>query len=298
VGGDRILVTGGTGRVGSGVVAALAGRTARPVTVFVRDPARLGPLPAGVTARRGDLRVPADLRAALDGVATMFLLTPDDPAQDEWEIEILATAAAAGVGRVVKLSAHSAGCSPPRSFGRLHRRAEEALADGGMRWTVLRPTFFLQSLLLFAGDISARGWFAAPVRRGRVAAVDARDVAEAAAVVLADDDSRHDGATLELTGPQAVSFAEVAAAVGAVTRRTVRFRPLPRPVARAVLPRATGMPRWMAAHVVDLFAAIEAGAQSRPTATLSALLGRPPRTLGDFVADHREHFAPAAAVAR
>lgn len=295
--GDGILVTGGTGRVGSGIVAALGGRTPHPVTVFVREPARLGPLPAGTRPCRGDLRDPADLRAALHGIGAMFLLTPDDPAQDACETDIITTAAHAGVGRVVKLSAHSAGCTPPRSFGRLHRRAEEALAASGMRWTVLRPTLFLQSLLLFAGDIAARRWFAAPVRHGRVAAVDARDVAQAAAAVLADDDPRHDGATYELTGPGAVSFQEVAAAVGAATGGAVRFRPLPRPVARLVLPRATGMTRWMSENVIDLFAAIEEGAQSRPTAALPALLGCPARTLQEFVADHRDRFAPAPAVA-
>lgn len=290
--GRPVLVTGATGRVGAAVAAALGREPDAEVRLLVRDRSRVS-VPADKIVV-GDLDDRSSVRAAMRGVHTVFLATPDHPAQRQREVAAIADAVAAGVARVVKLSAQSAGLSPPRSVGRRHRPCEEALASCGLRWTILRPMFFMQSLLLFAPDIARRRAFVAPVRQGRTAMVDTGDVAAAAAAVLRDDSGRHDGAVHELTGPEAVAFSDVARALTAELGVPVRFRSVPRPVARVVLPRAAHLPRWLAADVVDLLAAIDAGLQEATTPTVAALTGRAPTPLATFLARHRAAFGPVA----
>lgn len=272
------------------MAAALGREPAAEVRLLVRDPSRVPVSAAEIVV--GDLDDRSSVRAAMRDVHTVFLATPDHPAQRQREVAAIEDAAAGGVSRIVKLSAQSAGLHPPRSVGRRHRPCEEALVSSGLNWTILRPMFFMQSLLLFAPDIARRRAFVAPVRHGRTAMVDAGDVAAAVAAVLRDDSGRHDGAVHELTGPHAVAFSDVARALNTELGVPVRFRTLPRPVARVVLPRAAHLPRWLAADVIDLLAAIDAGLQEATTPTVEALTGHAPTPLAAFLAHHRDAFGP------
>lgn len=286
----RILVTGATGRIGTALLPLLRerGHTVQAVT---RRPEAVGALAeAGAEAVVGDVRAPDALREALADADAVFLLTADAPDQDRIEGALIAAAAAAGgKPHVVKLSAQSAGLDPPRSFGVFHRRAEQALEASGLPFTILRPVFFQQSLLLFAGDIVKKGKFAAPAGKGRIAMVDVGDIAAAAAAVLADP--VHHGRTYTLTGPAAHSLPEVAERLTALTGRKVGFTSPPAVVARLVLPFVTGMPRWQSNLAVDLFAAIRAGGQEQVSSHVEQLTGRPAAPLDAFLAAHRDAFA-------
>lgn len=286
--GRRVLVTGATGRVGAEVAAALGREPDAKVRLLVRDRSRIPGSAAEVVV--GDLDDRSSVRAAMRDVHTVFLATPDHPAQRQREVAAIEDAAAGGVSRIVKLSAQSAGLRPPRSVGRRHRPCEEALIASGLRWTILRPTFFMQSLLLFAPDVARRRTFVAPVRHGRTAMVDTGDVGAAAAAVLRDDSCRHDGAIHELTGPEPVAFPDVARALTTELGVPVRFLSLPRPVARVVLPRAAHLPRWLAADVIDLLAAIDAGLQEATTPAVTELTGHAPTPLAAFLARDRGAF--------
>jgi len=289
----RILVTGATGRVG-GALAPLLKRAGAQVVALVRDPARAKPLATqGIELRQADLADPNSLPKALEGIDKAFLATGDSREQATLETNFIAAAAAAGVGHIVKLSAQSAGLSPPRSFGVFHRQAEIALERSGVPFTVLRPTFFMQSLLLFADDIRKKGQFTAPIKGGRVAMVDLRDVAAVAALCLADD--AHKGRAYIVTGPRAIDFFEVAKLIGQARGRNVAFKPLPAFIARLAMPYATGMPRWYANLVIDLFVALNKGAQMPMTDTVERLTGKKPRTLEAFLKENAAAFAPTPA---
>lgn len=276
-----ILITGASGQVGSVLRAALDARGVPWIGMSRRPPAGdPGPW------RQADLERPETLGSALDGVRTVFLASPDHPRQDALEIAMIDACRERGVQRVVKLSAQSAGLEPPVSFGALHSRAEQALQASGMAWTILRPVFFMQSLLFFAGSV-ATGKIIAATGGGAVAFVDARDVAHVAAAVLAEPRER----SVEiLTGPRALDFAALAELLTATTGRPVRHISPPRWLARLVLPWLSGMPRWRSNMVVDLMAAIAAGAQSTPTDTVAQLLGREPRTIERFLEEQRAAF--------
>ncbi|MEJ8570094.1 NAD(P)H-binding protein [Microbaculum marinum] len=287
-----VLVTGATGRIGSALLPLLVERDHRVLAVTRRAEAAPGLAAGGATPIVADIASPDTLRGDLGEADVVFLATADAPDQDVVEIGLIDAAAAAGRPFVVKLSAQSAGLTPPRSFGRFHRRAELALAASGLDHTILRPTFFQQSLLLFAPDIAARKRFVAPAGRGRIAMVDLEDVARAAAAAIGD--RSHAGRTYTLTGPSARSMQDVAEKLSSLLGARIGYTSPPGFVARLVLPFATGMPRWKSNLVVDLFAALKAGAQQDVSADLETLTGRPGTSLDAFLEQHVEAFRPSA----
>lgn len=280
---EPVLVCGASGQVGSALRAALDGAGV-PWIGLSRRP----PRDDGGRWRSADFERPSSLGAALDGVGTVFLASSDHPRQDELETAMIDACRSRGVKRVVKLSAQSAGLTPPVSFGALHARSERALRDSGMAWTVLRPVFFMQSLLFFADSIR-KGTLVAATGAGAVAFVDVRDVAAVAAAALTRP-TEHDGRVHTLTGPRALTFAELAALLSEADGRRVRHVSPPRWLARAVLPFASGMPRWQSNLVVDLMGAIAGGAQSTPTGAVAEVTGSPPRTIERFIEEHRADF--------
>ena len=277
----RILVCGATGQVGRRVFEQL-GEHGVPRRGMSRA------APASDEWVRADFEDPASLPAALDGVDRVFLACGDRPAQDRLEGALIEACRTAGIEHVVKLSAQSAGLSPPVSFGRLHRRTEQVLAAAVPGATVLRPVFFMQSLAFFADDIR-KGRLIAPTGAGRVALVDADDVADVAVQALLHPD-RHRGAVHTLTGPRAWSFSEIVAEIGEAAGRRIRHISPPAMLARLVLPFVSGMPRWQSNLAVELMAAIARGAQADVSDTISEICGRPPGTLPAWLAAHAESF--------
>lgn len=284
----RILVTGATGRIGAALLPLLRDRGHTVQAVTRRPDAATALTAAGAETLVADIRAPEGLHEAFAAADAVFLLTADAPDQDTLEIGLIAAAASAGKPHVVKLSAQSAGLDPPRSFGIFHRRAEQALEASRLPFTILRPTFFQQSLLLFAGDIAKKGKFAAPAGKGRIAMVDTGDIAACAAAVLADD--AHHGRTYTLTGPAAHSLPEVAGLLGDKLGRKIGFVSPPAFVARLILPFVTGMPRWQSNLAVDLLSAIREGAQEAVSPDVERLTGRPAGGLDAFLDAHLAAF--------
>ena len=286
---SRILVVGAAGRVGRALVPLLRERGHE----VVAGSARADALPAldAVAGRAtiADPRRPDTIREAAEGADGVFLATGDARDQDAVEAGALAAITSAGRPFTVKLSAQSAGLSPPVSFGVQHAAAEAALRRSGLPHAVLRPVFFQQSLLLMAND-ARKGRLVAPTGRGRAAMVDARDVAASAAAIL-DRPAGHDGTVHELTGPEAMSFGEVAARIGRLTGRGVRHVSPPAFLARRLLPLMTDLDRFAAGQVVDLMRAIAGGAQATVTDTVERLTGRSPRSVDAFLAENEGAFA-------
>jgi uncharacterized protein YbjT (DUF2867 family) len=283
----RVLVTGATGTVGRGGTAALLARGA-DVRALVRDPVPaakvLGRGPALAVGEFGD---PASVVAATAGVDAVFLCAANDPRQLEWEDTVIRAASATGVGRLVKLSAHGARAGAPVAFWDTHARIEARLAGYGPGWVILRPTFFTSNLLAAAGSVRAAGALFAPAGDARIALVDPRDVAAVAAETLLS--GGHDGRTYVLTGPAALTYGEVAGQLAAALDRPVRYVEVSDAQAVAAMVDA-GLPAWTAQQVAAVWGELRRGAAATPTDVVRVLLGREPRTVGDFCADHAALF--------
>jgi uncharacterized protein YbjT (DUF2867 family) len=285
------LVTGATGNVGSRVVRALRerGMSAR---AFVRDAARAAErLGSGVELALGDFADAESVRRALDGVDVVFLACGNQPSQAELESTAIEACAAAGVRRIVKLSAFGAEIGSPLAFWDMQGRAERSLRESGVPAVVLRPTNYMTNLLGAADAIRATGKLFIPAGDARLAMIDPADVAAAAVVTLTADG--HEGATYTLTGPESITYADVARELSHATGRPIEYVDVPDEAARQGL-LAAGMPPWLAEQLVILFGLVRAGGMDRPTDAVRALTGRAPRTFAQFAREHAAFFAASA----
>lgn len=267
-----IAVLGATGTIGTYVANAL-GEHDVPARALVREPSRPGsPLPAvGV-----DLFDAAGLTAALDGAEQLFLLTPNGPEQDLLEANALEAAVAAGVSRIVKISggAPSLGPNGVASTAVAHWRSERRIESSGLRFSFLRPSFLMQNLLTM--PIKA-GVLAAPMGRGPIAMVDARDVADCAVALLLDDDATDQA--WHLTGPDPVTFSDAARRMGA------KYLSVPPRFAAAAL-RRRGASGFEIEHALRMASYFASGADCAPTDSVRRLTGHPARALDDFLSNH------------
>jgi uncharacterized protein YbjT (DUF2867 family) len=217
-----VLVTGATGNVGSAAVAELRRRGAR-VRAFVRRPVET--LGEDVELAIGDFEDPASIRAALAGVDRVLLSSPTSPRQVEHDAAVID--AAAGVDLLVKVSA--LGARPGSALPGLdwNGRSEERLRASGMPGASLRAALFMTNLLAAADPVRMQHILPAPAGDERVAMIDPRDVVAAAAAVLTGDG--HEGRTYELTGPEAVTYREIADLISRATGTRVEYVDVPPP---------------------------------------------------------------------
>ena len=120
---------------------------------------------------------------------------PERPRSPENSINAVWAARQAGAERIVCLSAVGAAHDAPTRSGRLHALSDHETQQSGLRWTILRPHWFMQNLLNEASDISATGTFSLNMASARIGMINARDIAECAARVLLDEPDRHHGRT-------------------------------------------------------------------------------------------------------
>jgi uncharacterized protein YbjT (DUF2867 family) len=281
-----LLVTGATGTTGMEVLRALKDRGAE-ARALVRDETKAHHLrDLGFTPVTGDLGDPRTLGPALEDVERAYLVAPASPMQSELELAFLETAKGAGVKHVVKLSVIGASEEAPGRFARSHGRVERALKESEMAWTLLRATGFMQNTLAW-GERVQDGTFYTPVPDAAFSIVDARDVAEVAALALTGDG--HEGRAYGLSGPEAISYRDQAKRLFAAAGREVEVAEVPVEAVKRELVRA-GVPPWNAEGLAELFELYASGGATMVTSGVQDALGRPPRDLDTFAADHVEAF--------
>lgn len=273
-----ILVIGATGTIGSKVVGQLRALDERPrALVRDRDKARrlLGEQVEPVV---GDLDRPETIEAALAGVDRVFLLTTQSSRQPDWERAVIAAAARAGVAHLVKLSVFRADERSPLRFARQHWQAERALEQSGLAWTMVRPVFLMQNLRVMVRDAAIY----TAAGDGRVAMIDARDIAAVAVAALTTPG--HEGKIYTLTGPEAVSFDDVANNLSQQSGKQIRHVRVSVDDVRAALESA-GVTAWFADDMARLHAMLGAGYEDLVTDDVRVVTGSPAHTLAQFVRD-------------
>jgi len=283
-----VAVTGATGGLGGRVARRLAGRGVGQ-RLIVRDAARAPELNGAeaVVATYGDTEA---MRRALDGVATLLLVSAsEDRERVKLHTSAVDAAVAAGVERVVYTSFYGAAPDCTFTFGRDHWHTEEALKASGLRSTFLRDNLYIDFLPLLAG---ADGVIRGPAGDGRVAAVARDDIADAAvAVLLGDggDPARHDGRGYDMTGPEALTLAEIAEELSRVAGRPISYQE--ETVEEAYASRASyGAPDWEVDGWVSTYTAIANGDLEQVSGDLEALAGHPPMRLADFLAANPDSY--------
>ena len=265
----RHLIIGATGNIGSRVTERLLARGERP-SVFVRDAKKAASLFGDrVEIRVGDLDEPgASLATALAGVDEVFLVTdgPDLAVRDR---AVALAARAAGVGHLVKLSTldvHSGVGTGP-----WHARGERALRESGVAFTFLQPAGFMSNALGWSRSIRESGVLRTSTGNGKIAFIHPDDIADVAIAALTTRE--HAGEALVITGPEALSYGEMAAILGGVIGKPVRFEEISDRQAHAGVVRWAGKGPYADA-LVDIWRAVREGRLATVTDGVPQVLGK------------------------
>lgn len=276
-----ILITGANGNIGS-QCATILRKQGEDVRALIRDPGSAGALTElGCEVVVHDLNNPVPSNIFEDVSAALFLTAAHENAAQQMRHLIFA-ALGSNIQQVVRLSALKAAATAPTANGRLHHESDHELMDSGLPFTIVRPHWFMQNLLWSMEDMVNKGELSQPMGQGKLGMIDARDIAEVCASLLSN--GGFEGEVLTLTGPQSISFDEVAHAAGEAFGRPVGYTPVDHSLVRegAV---AAGMGEWMADLVHDYGVAYSTGWGDFVTDDVKRVLGRPPRSISEFCAE-------------
>ena len=273
-----IVVTGASGRLGGRIARRLAAE-GLSLRLVVRDASRAPELPGAsvAVAEYGDRDA---VRRALDGAETVLMVSASESVDRvDRHRAFIDAAADAGAGHLVYTSFVEAAPDAVFTLARDHWATEQHLRASGLTWTFLRDNLYADFLPQMVGE---DGVIRGPAGDGRVAVVAQDDIVDAAVAVLRDP-APHAGRTYDLTGPEALSFAEMAEIITAQTGRAVRYHD--ETLEEAYASRSHyGAPDWQVDAWVSTYTAVASGEVSAVSPDVPRLTGRPATSLAELLA--------------
>jgi len=290
-----ILVTGAAGLNGSAVVREFS-RNGVAVRALVRDrskAAALAELPY-VELVEGDMAHTETLDRVLGGIDRALMISSSNPQMLETQCRFVDACKAADLAHVVKFSGKESGIGFDAKnfrFTRMHEEIERYLEESGLVWTLLRPTQFMQVYLREAPTIAGKGLLQLPLDDVRLSPVDIEDIAKIAFALLTQ--GGHQGRAFEITGPQALSMAEIAAAISEAIGKPVRYQKTTIEEHRLGM-EAAGLSPFFVNAIIDQTLERLRHPQSRVELGTHELFGVKPTTFAEFARRHAAVFAGTA----
>jgi uncharacterized protein YbjT (DUF2867 family) len=283
-----ILLTGATGNVVSSVLRELHG-SGHKLVGLVRDPAKAQALAAqGIELRSADLSDLRSVEDAFSGIDVAFLLAPPGSLAPAQMSNALWGARKGGVKHVVRMSAVGAAHDAPTINSRFHALSDTELERSGIPFTVVKPHFFMQNLMMAAETIAAQGTIYLALGDAALPMVDVRDIGSTVAAILKNPAS-HAGKTYTLTGRAAVTLQQVASAIGEAIGKPVRYVPVPVPAMVEQLAKF-GMDDYGQTAMRDYLVAYSAGWQASVTSAVKDITGSSARSIQQFATDFAGAF--------
>jgi uncharacterized protein YbjT (DUF2867 family) len=289
---ESILVTGASGNIGSEVVNLLlavapavsikAAVHSRQNVKKVKDGDRVKVIPI-------DYNESDTLRQALKDVDKLFLLTPDVPNAAHLASNAVSEAKKAGIRHIVKQSVMGADLEADVGTMRLHRQVEEIIEQSGIPFTFLRPNEFMQNFINFhSPSIKGNNAFYIPLEDAKVSLVDVRDIADVAVKSLTDEDL-HKNKTYLITGPEALSYHQVAEILSNRIGRKINYVNISDEEARAAM-KEIGLSDWLINTVSELSDYFRKGKASEISSAVEEVTGNKPISFSQFANDYVDAF--------
>jgi uncharacterized protein YbjT (DUF2867 family) len=281
-----ILVIGGHSKIGTALIGELLDRGQR-VRALARAGEAAGGFPPAVEAVAGDLDDESSLVTAMTGTESVFLLSSPHPNVVRWHRNAIDAARRTRARLLVRSSILGADRESPAEFISAHTACDRYLEGSGLPYVIVRPNLFLQNIPeSTVPAITASGTFYVDADEARISMVDTRDVAAVAARALTEPG--HAGAHYDVTGPEALSYADVAAGLSRALGRPVSYADAPDDAVRQALVGA-GLTEWFAGALVGLYQDYRRsgtdGYAAQVTDTVQRLTGRRPRSFGDLLGE-------------
>ena len=282
-----ILVTGATGNNGVEIVKGLTARGETVRAMVRKEPEQGDILHAYVEYAVADFDDSGSLRRALTEVDRAFLVTPSSEKVEEQQLRFVDLAREAGVKHIVYLSQLHATQDSPVRFLRYHAAVEAALAQSGMAFTNLRPNLYMQGLLLFKQLIASQGKISAPIGQSRVSVVDVRDIAAVAVAALTEPG--HEGKSYDITGPEALTHAQMAEKLSQILGKPIAFENISGTAMREAL-LSFHMPEWQADGLVEDYEHYSRGEATTLSTAVQDVTGVKPKNFDTFALDFKQAF--------
>jgi uncharacterized protein YbjT (DUF2867 family) len=285
----NILIIGATGLFGSRLCELLA-HEGNTIFAMTRDPKVARELTTfGITGVVGDLDDPETLRASMQAADSVFLASPMHENLGEREADAIRMADECGVEHIVKV--YGSVRHDGDELEDQHQIAIQALHESDLCWTLLSPQSVMETALLPQADsIRHLGQMFGSAGDGKVGFVSADDCALAASIILNSDPELMDGRNIAITGPEALTFDEVAERLSAEIGRDIQYTDLTEEEFRALLVDF-GLPAEdLDMQILCHFRSIREGGADLVTNTFEWLTGRSPMTISEWFHGHRRTF--------
>ena len=284
---SKILVTGATGTIGSFVCEQLNNINA-DFTALVRSEEKAAPLnEKGIKTIIGDFSDTASLEIALSWIDKVFLLSVTSPDSPKLQGNLVRIAKEKGIKHIVKVSALGTSLDSKFGIGRYHAMTEKDIRNSGIAYTFLQPHSFMQNLIFDSASIKEQSTIYAPMADGKIGMVDARDIAAVAVKSLTEEG--HEGKTYILTGPEAISYLDIANTFSKILEKEIKYVPITSEVAHQGM-LDSGMPEWLADDLTGLNQVFAAGKAGDLSPDVENVTGRKPHSIEDFVNDFAHMF--------
>jgi uncharacterized protein YbjT (DUF2867 family) len=287
-----ILLIGATGITGSEIAKQLAGAGVKTRAMVRNSKKAEGLKQFGIEVVEGDATQPETLQKALEGAEKLVFSTNMDERQAELHKNIIDAARSAGVQQALRISAMGSDLRSPIRIGKTHGQSDSDLKQSGIPYTILQPAYFMQNFFLSIGDIAERDAFSLPIDGAKLSLVDVRDIGAVAVRTLTEDG--HTGKTYEITGPAALSGAEMADMLSLALGKRVKFEAAdPDEFRNRMI--GSGFPEWTVDALAELYAVFASGFAARITDTVEKVTGKPPISFDRFAKDYAQVFLQHAA---
>ena len=278
-----ILITGATGKTGSATAKSL-GEKGETFRALIRNEEKKEGLESlGGEVVIGSIENTDVVNQSMQGVKTVLVLLPNSESQLALEKQLVDSAKQAGVERIVKMSSIEATPDATSPIPKLHLESEEYIKQSGLAWTMIKPNFYMQNLLASAGTIKDQGKIFLPMGEGKTGMIDTTDVGKVIAKVLSEDG--HESMNHEITGPEILSFYEVAEIFSKALGKQVDYVDVPMDAYKETLGQFLTN-QWHLDAVIDLFKGIAEGGIEDKTDTFNELMGETPKSLSQFLAEN------------
>ena len=278
-----ILLTGATGKTGSATAKALNERGIKFRALIRNEEKREGIESLGGEVIIGSIENKEAVDQSMVDVETALILLPNSENQLSLEKQLVDSAKQAGANRIVKMSSIEATPDATSPIPRLHLESEEYIKQSGLNWTMVKPNFYMQNLLASAATIKDQGKIFLPMGEGKTGMIDTTDVGKVLAKVLSEDG--HESMNHEITGPEILSFFEVAEIFTQGLGKQVDYVDVPLAAYKETLGQFLTN-QWHLDAVIDLFKGIADGGIEEKTDTYSNLMGESPKSLSQFVSEN------------
>src|SRR5580658_9512437 len=291
-----LLLTGATGAAGSLIAREFINQR-EPVRVLVRDRTKAQWLENVPTVEivSGDMLDRGGLIPALEGVERVLMISSPAMNMVKTQSTFVDACKSAGVRQVIKFSGLDARPETRFPFGRMHWEIEQQLERSGLAWTHLRPTGFMQEYLREAPSIINDATLYLPLGDVRLSPVDLVDVAKVAFLLLRD--GGHEGETLSLTGPEALTMTAIAEHIPSAVGKAVRYVPISAAQRRQAL-IAHGVPAEFAdALDKQVTERLKGGLESKVDLSTHRRFNVRPTTFSQFARRNAQAFGVVSAAA-